>query len=58
MVLHNTCIEKGNLITQNLDFTHDSVRNRKKSSEELRDILNMVTGAYNIPLKIQRGPKL
>ena len=58
MVLHNTCIEKGDLITQNLDFTYDSVTNRKKSSEEVRDILNMVTGACNIPLKIQRGPKL
>ena len=46
IVLHNICIEKGDLITQNLDFTYDSVTNRKRSSEELRDILNMVTGAY------------
>ena len=32
IVLHNICIEKGDLITQNLDFTYDSVTNRKKSS--------------------------
>ena len=48
IVLHNICIEKGDLITQNLDFTYDSVTNRKRSSEELRDILNMVTGTYTV----------
>ena len=48
IVLHNICIEKGNLISQNLDFTYDPVTNRKRLSEELRDILNMVTGAYTI----------
>ena len=48
IVLHNICIEKGDLITQNLDFTYDSVTDRKRSSEELRDILNMVTGAYTV----------
>ena len=48
IVLHNICIEKGDLITQNLDFTYDSVTNRKRSSEELRDILNMVTGIYTV----------
>ena len=49
IVLHNIYIEKEDLITQNLDFTYDSVTNRKISSEELRDILNMV---------IQRRPKV
>ena len=44
----NIYIEKGDLITQNLDFTNGSVTNRKRSSEELRDILNMVTGAYTV----------
>ena len=48
LVLHNICIEKGYLITENLDFTYDSVTNRKRSSGELRDILNMVTGAYTV----------
>ena len=48
IALHNICIEKEDLITQNLDFTYDSVTNRKRSSEELRDILNMVTGAYTV----------
>ena len=48
IVLHNIYIEKEDLITQNLDFTYDSVTNRKRSSEELRDILNMVTGAYTV----------
>ena len=49
IVLRNIYIEKEDLITQNLDFTYDSVTNRKISSEELRDILNMV---------IQRRPKV
>ena len=40
--------KKEDLITQNLDFTYDSVTNRKRSSEELRDILNMVTGTYTV----------
>ena len=44
IILHNICIEKEDLITQNLDFTYDSVTNTKRSSEELRDIFNMVTG--------------
>ena len=48
IVLHNICIEKEDLITQNLDFTYDSVTNRKRSSEELRDILIMATDAYTI----------
>ena len=45
---HNICTEKGDLITQNLDLTYDSVTDRKRSSEELRDILNMVTGSYTV----------
>ena len=32
IVLRNICIEKGDLITQNLDFTYDSVTDRKRSS--------------------------
>ena len=48
MVLQNICIGKGDLITQNSDFTYNSVTNRNRSSEESRDILNMVTGAYTI----------
>ena len=45
---HNIYIEKGDLITQNLDLTYGSVTNRKRSPEELRDILNMVTGSYTV----------
>ena len=48
IVLHNISIEKGYLITENLDFTYNSVTNRKRSSGELRDILNMVIGAYAV----------
>ena len=48
IALHNICIEKGDLITQNLNFTHDSVTNRKRSSEELRDTLIMATDAYTV----------
>ena len=48
IVLHNICIEKGDLITQNLDFTYDFVTNRKRSSVEFRDILIMVTDAYTV----------
>ena len=48
IILHNICIEKEDLITQNLDFTYDSVTNTKRSSEELKDIFNMVTGAYTV----------
>ena len=46
IVLHSICI--GDLSTQNLDFLYESVTNRKRSSEELRDILNMVTGTYTV----------
>ena len=45
---HNIYIEKVDLITQNLDLTNGSVTNRKRSSEELREILNMVTGSYTV----------
>ena len=48
IVLYNICIEKGDLITQNLEFTYDSVTNRKRSSEELRDMLIMVADAYTV----------
>ena len=48
IVLHNISIEKGDLVTEKVDFTYDSVANRKRSSEELRVILNMVTGAYTV----------
>ena len=48
IVLHNICIEKRDLITQNLDIIYDSVINRKRSSEKLRDVLHMVTGAYTV----------
>ena len=48
IILHNICIVKEDLITQNLYFTYDSVTNTKRSSEELKDIFNMVTGAYTV----------
>ena len=44
IVLHNICIDRGDLINPNLDFTYDPVTKRKRSSEELRQLLNMVTG--------------
>ena len=48
IILHNICIVKEDLITQNLYFTYDSVTNTKRSSEELKNIFNMVTGAYTV----------
>ena len=48
IVLHNISIENRDLVTEKVDFTYDSVANRKRSSEELRVILNVVTGAYTV----------
>ena len=55
-VLHNICIEKGDLITQNLDFPYESVTNRNRSPGELRGILHMVTGPYTVE-NSKGGPK-
>ena len=48
IILHHICTEKRDLTIQNLDFKYDSVTNRKRSWEELRDIFNLVTGGYTI----------
>ena len=48
IVLHNISIENRDLVTEKVDFTYDSVANRKRSSEELRVILNVVTGTYTV----------
>ena len=47
IALHNICIKKGNTISFKLDLTYDE-NNSKKSSEELKRILKMVSGRGHI----------
>ena len=44
IVLHNICIEKGDSISHKLDLPYDKFDNTRKSPEELRRILKMVSG--------------
>ena len=43
IVLHNICIEKGDSISRKLDLPYDKNDNTRKSPEELRRILKMVS---------------
>ena len=43
IVLHNICIEKGDSISRKLDLSYDKNDNTRKSPEELRRILKMVS---------------
>ena len=42
-MLHNICIEKGDSISRKLDLSYDKNDNTRKSPEELRRILKMVS---------------
>ena len=39
VVLHNICIEKGDLVPRNLDLTVDQATNKRRSRDEIRDLL-------------------
>ena len=41
VVLHNICIEKKDLITRNIDLSVDSAANKRRPSDEIRNILQM-----------------
>ena len=43
IVLHNICIEKEDSISRKLDVSYDKNHNTRKSPEELRRILKMVS---------------
>ena len=39
VVLHNICIERGDLVTRKFDLTSDHASNRRRSPEEVIDVL-------------------
>ena len=39
VVLHNICIERGDLVARNFDLTLDHKSNKRLSQEEVRDAL-------------------
>ena len=41
IVLHNICIERGDVMARNFDLTLDAEGNKRRSSEEIRDLLVM-----------------
>eukprot|EP00112_Aurelia_sp_Birch-Aquarium-sp1_P016707 Seg381.22 transcript_id=Seg381.22/GoldUCD/mRNA.D3Y31 product="hypothetical protein" protein_id=Seg381.22/GoldUCD/D3Y31 len=43
MVLHNVCISQDDSMPQTLDITVDQKTKRKRSSAEVRELLNMTT---------------
>ena len=44
IVLYNICIEKKGRINHSLDLTFDENKNKRKSSEDIRRNLKMVSG--------------
>ena len=45
-MLHNICIEKGDSISRKLDLSYDKNDNTRKSPEELRRILKMLSSEF------------
>ena len=41
VVLHNICIEQGDIIPRNIDLSVDPVTNKRRPQTELRDVLQM-----------------
>ena len=41
VVLHNICIELGDLVPRNFDLTMDHASNKRLSPEEVRDVLSL-----------------
>ena len=48
IVLHNICIEKGDSISRKLDLSYDKNDNTRKSPEELRRILKIVSSKSSV----------
>ena len=42
IVLHNICIEKGDIIPRKLDLTIDSLSNKRRERSDLRDQLDLI----------------
>ena len=42
VVLHNICIEKGDWIPRKLDLTFDDVTNKRRNSNDVRDLLDLI----------------
>ena len=48
VVLHNICIEKGDLIPRKINLTFDDVTNKRRNSDDVRDLLDLInTGSKN-----------
>ena len=57
VVLHNLCIELGDLVPRNFDLTLDHASNKRLSPEELRDVLAL-TNSRQKHFEIQRKSAL
>ena len=42
VVLHNICIEKDDFIPRKLDWTFDDIKNKRRDSDDVRDILDLI----------------
>ena len=42
VVLHNMCVEKGNLIPRKLDLAFDDITNKRRNSDDVRDLLDLI----------------
>ena len=41
VILHNICIDKGNLVPRKFNLTYDMASNKRRESNELRDLLDL-----------------
>ena len=41
VVLHNICIDRGDIIPRNIDLTVDPITNKRRPPNEIRDVLQM-----------------
>ena len=41
VILHNICIDKGDLVPRKFDLTYDMASNKRRESNELRDLLDL-----------------
>ena len=41
VILHNICIDKGDLVPRKFDLTYDMVSNKHRELNELRDLLDL-----------------
>ena len=47
VILHNICIDKGDLVPRKFDLTYDIASNKRRESNELRDLLNLTDSNVN-----------